>query len=655
MTTVYTPATHIGKTLRVLATYCLLAVSLTACLSPETQQSTESTPEPATRETEALQLLSQGQVFDAVQVYTVLAADSTDPAQRQDFELKAIEALLDAGHIDMASEKLRTITQPDATPDLAKRHQIDAARIAIALGEAEKALALLPADLAGVPKHLQVHAQRVAAQAHQTLGDIENALLARMQLTQVLSDDEEVAQNHQQIWHILDKQTDIQLASLINTGNGSTYQGWLALTQTVRNTRRQRGQLKNTVPAWARQFPLHPATEQFTSWLVEQTNEAIDTTGQIALLLPFSGKLGTIVTAVRDGFFAAYYADDSAIRPGIRLYDVSDTRLDILQHHALAVSEGAQVIIGPLDKASIGLLAAQQTLEVPTLGLNYRQNSDTSVPDNLFQFGLLPEDEARTTAEFAVNQGHTRAVVLTPDSAWGNRLAGALKQRLHELGGTLLDAQTFAADTHDFSQQIQRLLNLDRSQSRKNTLQNILGRKLEFEPQRRQDVDFIFLAAAAQPAREITPQFKFHRGGDIPIYATSKVFSGTHDALKDSDMNGLLVCDIPWLLSDAADNSPLYQQVNAHWSQKNSLARLYALGIDAYQLLPHLNTLRSDPTFAHPGRTGNLTLGVNQRIQRHLQWARFIEGVPVKLPTVPTPAPLLPDSEINPNKADGQT
>lgn len=70
----------------------------------------------------------------------------------------------------------------------------------------------------------------MAAQAHQTLGDIENALLARMQLTQVLSDDEEVAQNHQQIWHILDKQTDIQLASLINTGNGSTYQGWLALT-----------------------------------------------------------------------------------------------------------------------------------------------------------------------------------------------------------------------------------------------------------------------------------------------------------------------------------------------------------------------------------------------------------------------------------------
>ncbi|MEM7209300.1 MAG: penicillin-binding protein activator [Pseudomonadota bacterium] len=608
----------------------LIAIGLLAC-SGSVEKSEPQPSEPALSEAEAQQSITEGRVLAAVRIYTRLADEARDQGDKQDFELKAIEALFDGGYPELAIDRLGQLSRPSLTPTLAIRRRIVEARAAIEFSEPQQAIDALPADTTELPLALRARAEEARAQAHEALGDIENALLTRIKLEQWLTGPDSVQLNHKKIWHMLENLPDIDRAALEGFGRGATYQGWIELSQIVDNARRGTGNLDEVLPRWLQKFPNHPAADQFAVSLIEEKEVApIIERDQIALLLPMSGKLSELAIAVRDGFFASYFTHDAAQRPTVRIYDTAASCASVAQLYSQAVNDGALAVVGPLSKDRVNELASLPALPVPTLALNYANVTPTSLlPDNLYQFGLLPEDEARAAAEFAVSQGYLRAVALTSDSAWGTRLLAAFNQRLVELGGTLLDHQSFSSGSHDFSKPIRRLLNLDRSQSRKTILQSILGTELEFEPHRRQDVDFLFLAANAKLARQIKPQLKFHRGGDIPVFATSRAFSGTRNTRKDADMESIYICDIPWFLDDTTRGSRLFQHVNALWPQQGSLARLYAMGIDAYPLISQIQFLALDPEFSYPGRTGELRLSNQNRIQRTLSWAQFVDGVPV--------------------------
>ena len=61
----------------------------------------------------------------------------------------------------------------------------------------------------------------------------------------------------------------------------------------------------------------------------------------------------------------------------------------------------------------------------------------------------------------------------------------------------------------------------------------------------------------------------------------------------------------------------------------NALQRLYALGIDAFNIIGALNTLRSYPYERFDGETGSLSLDDKLRIRRQLTWVKFRSGRPV--------------------------
>ncbi len=63
--------------------------------------------------------------------------------------------------------------------------------------------------------------------------------------------------------------------------------------------------------------------------------------------------------------------------------------------------------------------------------------------------------------------------------------------------------------------------------------------KIGFEPRRRQDIDIIFLIARPLKARQLVPQFKFHRSGQLPVVATSHAYTGAKNKQQDIDLNGL--------------------------------------------------------------------------------------------------------------------
>jgi len=113
----------------------------------------------------------------------------------------------------------------------------------------------------------------------------------------------------------------------------------------------------------------------------------------------------------------------------------------------------------------------------------------------------------------------------------------------------------------------------------------------------------------------------------VPVLATSHVYSGSLNAGLDRDLEGLEFCDAPWLFDASAGLPPRDQIVRSIDSARGAGARLFALGLDAYALMPYMDWLGTHPDSYLPGATGQLASDSFGRVHRLLTWVRFENGV----------------------------
>ncbi|NOY73443.1 MAG: penicillin-binding protein activator [Gammaproteobacteria bacterium] len=476
------------------------------------------------------------------------------------------------------------------------------------------------------PEHLIPELYQLRAQAYQQTGQRELAAQTLMRSPE--NSAEERIAIEEQLWPLLAMMSPQRLENLNNSTVEYSETGWFALAQLYHRQNNISIDFEQELSLWQETYPDHPASSKLLKSLLELERSDLFQPRNIALLLPASGPFAKPATAVRNGFAAAFYqAQKEEFNPTLRFYDSGTLAEQTWAAYEKAVEEGADVIIGPLNKEGVNILATQESLPVPTLALNYSTHK-TQHPENLFQFGLAPEDEAEQVAEKAWLDGHNQAILITPDSPWGHRIANAFSETWSQLGGITVETTTYAPNTNNFSSPLQAVLNLDESKARIKEIGRFLGRKVHSEPRRRQDIDFVFIAAQPQQARQIRPQLKFFYAADLPVYATSHVYTGSPNPSADRDLNGIRFSDMPWIINIAQPN-PLWQTIeSATTGNIKPLKRLYALGIDSYELLPHLPRLSKCRYQHFSGKTGFLRIQDNNRIFRGLQWAQFVRGKP---------------------------
>ncbi|MEQ8495010.1 MAG: penicillin-binding protein activator, partial [Gammaproteobacteria bacterium] len=375
--------------------------------------------------------------------------------------------------------------------------------------------------------------------------------------------------------------------------------------------------------AWQQTYPGHPAAALVESLL--ERSEALGVRPRsIALLLPFEATLRPAAQAVRDGFLTAWFGDgDLGSRPAVRVYSTADAELATLVDQAHA--DGAEFIVGPLRKDLVAELRADSDLAVGVLALNVVDAPGLARP-GFYQFGLTPEDEAAQVAEHAARRG-SRALLLVPDSTWGERLGQAYEAAWSAVGGTVLSRVDYSENTEGYARAVREALAIDASKARAVALREHLDLPLHYEPRRRADAELILLAAFPGNARQLMPQLRYFGAGAMPVFATSHVYGGTRDAEGDVDLDGIEFGDMPWLFG-AADPATR-ATVERHWQPAAAtMARLYAFGIDAYRVLPYLAKLRLQPALRVPGVTGELTMDRQGVMHRKLTWLRFVGGVP---------------------------
>ncbi|MDQ1363852.1 MAG: uncharacterized protein QG652_1714 [Pseudomonadota bacterium] len=545
---------------------------------------------------------------------------------RYQLQLSAARLYINAGDMEQAQDILRDIPVVSASAATRRQIRILSAEIAMAMNQPRDALNLLTFSEI-LPADEQLLVTEMRARAFLAAGYPLDAIKTRVQLDMLLSDPARREANHQVIWESLSRLPATTLNQVSETPLHPQLMGWIDLARIAKRGQVDWPYLQQGLIDWRRRYADHPAAGLFIRDLGNRQIELIDRPGNIAVLLPLSGRYAPVAAAIRDGFMTAYYRHpDTGYRPEIHFIDTGDSAeagSDIWNHYRTAMNQGAEFIVGPFQKAEVTALAQGPALDIPTLTLNYADQT-APPPGKLFQFGLLPEDEAQQAAEMAFHNGHTRAATLVPDGEWGQRLLTAFRQRFEELGGEIINSQTYSAGTTDFKFPIQRLLNLDDSEARHSKLQRLLKTELKFTPYRRQDVDMIFIAATARDARQIKPQFRFHYAGELPVYATSHAFSGEINKNADRDIDDLFYCDMPWVLND----SPFKQTMQKLWPAQQSYSRFFALGADAYNLIPFLGRLQAKKWERFSGYTGNIYLDEQNLLHRELLWARFINGTP---------------------------
>jgi hypothetical protein len=309
----------------------------------------------------------------------------------------------------------------------------------------------------------------------------------------------------------------------------------------------------------------------------------------IVLVLPLTSTVfGRAAEAVQAGFLAA--AEAANVKPMV----IGHGDDDVVAAFAKAKAFGAKVIVGPLVRDDMKVLAAAGLELPPTIALN-QLDEGVALPENVYALSLTIDGEARQLARRAREEGAATVAVIASDTPRQQRFASAFNAEWILAGGGAPVMFRF-----DPAPDVLKLMR----------------RELVKTP-----VDAALLAVDATDAALAKPYV-----GTIPSYTSSQVNERQPpEALRDLDE--VRFVDVPWLVdADAVAFAALKRPDYPN----TTLDRLHALGVDAF----HVAQAFADGPPAKlefDGATGHLSLDATRQFVREGRLMQFRAGriVPV--------------------------
>jgi outer membrane PBP1 activator LpoA protein len=311
---------------------------------------------------------------------------------------------------------------------------------------------------------------------------------------------------------------------------------------------------------------------------------------KVGVLLPLTGGQAAAAAAVRDGFLTGYYGE-SRRKPEIRFYD---TAAGATTAYARAVHDGNDFVVGPLARDEVDAVFADDAPPVPMLALN---RGDRPPPAGSAGFSLSPEDEGIGIAQYLIERGATRVLIVSGGEDAQRRSASAAKAQLERRGVQVAGSIGIGAALAPFAQ----------------------------------GVDAVLLAMKGSQARSLVPQLALAGITTATRVATSQITSGTGKPDEDRVLDGIVhpsdswgARNVPGLPSPASAAARLD-------TARGPAARLFAFGFDAWLVTAYLERLALSANADVAGATGRLSLDGFGNVLRQPSWSRFSGGVPVPL------------------------
>jgi outer membrane PBP1 activator LpoA protein len=618
-----------SKRMQLALVSVLAALALSGC--PTSPTRTDRGPSDRAL-SQAERLARDGEHAGAAQAYEALAAQS--PGELRDrFLLRAAREHIRADQTDQANAVLKQVGTTLPSADFALRATVTA-ELALQAQRADRALSELERIPQPWPRDEASEILALRARALFALNRPAAGINTALERERSLTSQDEVRANRRLIWQGLQQSAAGNADFSAPPGSNTTVTGWLELGRAALIAARNPFTANEDLSDWRGRYPSHPANTLLNEDVLPELGVGLEYPSQIGLILPLSGRQQGAGVAIRDGFLAALLQQEVSKRPLINVYDSAE--MGATTAYRRAIADGAQFVVGPLTKDEVTQIAVTGETSVLTLALN-QLAEETVPPPLLFQFALDPEEEARQVAQRAAVDGRMRGLVLLPNNEWGQRVFRAFDTELKTLGGTIAALRFYDPAARDYSHPIMQLLLIDESRARANALSSTIGTRLEFEPRRRGDAQFVFIGAQPVQGRSLRPALRFHLAEDLPVYATSDIFEPDTEA--NNDLEGVIFPDMPWVISPDAVSTQLRTMLSKHWPVRaRGRGRLYAFGFDAYRMVPLLKAGKFGASHAIPGMTGLLSVDDKGRVRRELDWAQVSAGKATPLSTAATAA-----------------
>ena len=322
----------------------------------------------------------------------VRTANATDGLESAQLRILALEAMIARGDNEGATRQWTLLNNLEDYPEtLQLRAALLEAQLALRNGQTAKAVSLLTetADTSFEDRpELLSEYLLVLGQAYQDDGQYELALASYLRLGETGTANAGVSLNvHNEIWDAITRFSPAQLDNFASTANSYQSRGWVELARVVNSEQYSIRSQLDAIRQWQRIWSQHPASQQLPQRLTKLELSWQQRPKHIALILPLQDSAGK---AIQEGFLSAYYAalDISRDVPKISVFDSSNLS-NVYPIYDAAVASGADLIIGPLYKQLVNQLQQLDELPVPTLALNYSDDS-INLSNNLTQFGLAP-------------------------------------------------------------------------------------------------------------------------------------------------------------------------------------------------------------------------------------------------------------------------
>ena len=177
-----------------------------------------------------------------------------------------------------------------------------------------------------------------------------------------------------------------------------------------------------------------------------QAGSEVGTGGvRVALILPLSagGNAGTVALSMKN---AAEMALTEFNSPNVRLLvkDDAGNSSGAQQAAQQALSEGAEIILGPLfahSVSTVGAVARQRG--VPVIAFS---TDATVAARGVYLLSFLPEFDVDRIVEYSVSTGKRSFAAMLSEGAYGNVVEAEFKQVVSRKGGRIVASERYAFD-----------------------------------------------------------------------------------------------------------------------------------------------------------------------------------------------------------------
>lgn len=347
------------------------------------------------------------------------------------------------------------------------------------------------------------------------------------------------------------------------------------------------------VKSWISKYGKHPLTfaaeqmaasgsvDKSAALISPETVVSLKEGDKLAVLLPLSGRFAASVgEPARLGILAALQDRNSRLK--VTFYDTN--RFSMPEIASALGQNGTNYIIGPILKPEVDALL-ETDIKLPAVVFN----QPASERAGLYYFNLGPDYEGALAASKIYHDGHSRPVVIAPESTRGQRaIAG-----FNEVWQIASSKSAVACRYQDINNVQMALATCPLN-----------------------NADAVYINATASEVMKVRPSVP----DNTPLYLTDRSYTGVNHSAAEIALAGAYLGDMPWLLTDSVLKSDLTATLPKADSQ---VQRIFAAAYDSVNFSFNLEKLAKDNNDVLHGITGDLQIGKEGLIEMAPMWVKL--------------------------------